>query len=69
MSCADCQARVSMARNAWLNLKMAQALGHVVKGAAEMVGLKPKTGAAELQEMAEAKPLGKRKTKNPGVAG
>lgn len=47
--CTDCAARAKMMRDDLLNARMAQALGHAVKGVAEMAGLKEKTGAAELE--------------------
>lgn len=50
--CADCEARRKMARDALLRAKLGEALGHVVKGAAEIVGVKEKTGAAEYAEKA-----------------
>ena len=40
---------------------LGEALGHVVKGAAEMVGLKEKTGSAELAE--EQAPRAERRVK------
>lgn len=46
--CKDCAARARMAREALLNAKIGEALGHVAKGAAEMIGVKEKTGEAEL---------------------
>lgn len=46
--CADCEARRKLARDAWVKGKIGEAAGHVAKGAAEMVGLKPKTGGQEL---------------------
>lgn len=55
-ACPDCAARRRMARDALFNAKVAEALGHVVTGAAEAVGLKDKTGAAELSDKAD-KPI------------
>lgn len=55
-ACPDCAARRRMARDALFNAKVSEALGHVVTGAAEAVGLKEKTGEAELAEKAD-KPL------------
>lgn len=46
--CADCEARRKMARDALMSAKLGEALGHVAKGAAEIVGVKEKTGADEL---------------------
>jgi len=53
MACPDCAARRRMARDALFNASVAEALGHVVTGAAEAVGLKEKTGVAD--EAAKAK--------------
>lgn len=47
-TCPDCAARRQLARDALLNAKIKEALGHVITGVAEATGLKPKTGAAEL---------------------
>lgn len=45
--CTDCEARRKLARYAWVKGKIGEAAGHVAKGAAEMVGLKPKTGGVD----------------------
>lgn len=45
--CADCEARRKMARDALLSAKLGEAAGQIVKGAAEIVGLKEKTGVVE----------------------
>lgn len=50
--CADCEARRKMAREALLSAKLGEALVHVAKGAAEIVGIKEKTGAKEYAEKA-----------------
>lgn len=50
MNCKDCEARAELAREAWLKKNFAEAAGHVIKGAAEVFGLKEKTGEAELIE-------------------
>lgn len=47
--CKDCAARAKMARDALFQAKIGEALGHVAKGAAELVGIKEKAGDAELQ--------------------
>ena len=47
--CKDCSARAKMAREALFQAKIGEALGHVAKGAAELVGIKEKTGEAELK--------------------
>lgn len=58
--CADCEARRKMARDALMNAKLGEALGHVVAGAAEMIGIKEKTGAAERAEPGQAETEPKR---------
>lgn len=60
--CPDCKARQQLARDALYQAKVGEALGHVVKGAAEMVGLKDKTGSAELAE--QRAPRTERRAKN-----
>lgn len=47
--CKDCAARAKMARDALFQAKIGEALGHLAKGAAELVGIKEKTGEAELK--------------------
>lgn len=47
--CPDCRARQQLARDALFRAKVGEALGHIAKGAAEMAGLKEKTGASELE--------------------
>lgn len=54
--CKDCAARAKMARDALFQAKIGEALGHVAKGAAELVGIKEKTGEAELQSKRKVKP-------------
>lgn len=46
--CTDCEARRKLVRDAWVNGKIGEAAGHMAKGAAEMAGLKPKTGGREI---------------------
>lgn len=46
--CIDCKARLKMARDALIAGKIGGTIVHVAKGAAEMAGIKDKTGAAEL---------------------
>ena len=55
--CADCQARRKMAREAFAKAEFAKATGQVLKGAAEVLGLKDKTGAQEARN------------RNVGIAG
>lgn len=47
--CKDCAARARMARDALFSAKISEALGHIAKGAAELAGIKEKTGEAELK--------------------
>lgn len=55
--CKECAARARMAREALFSAKIGEALGHVAKGAAEIIGVKEKTGEAELKRREpEAKP-------------
>lgn len=61
--CPDCEARQRLARDALYRAKVGEALGHVVKGAAELVGLKEKTGSAELNQQ-PAKYLERRQKKS-----
>lgn len=51
--CKDCAERRKLARDAFLKAKFKEAAGHVVKGAAELVGAKPKTGASEARKSAK----------------
>jgi len=48
--CPDCEARRKLARDALYRAKVGEAVGHAVTGVAEMLGLKAKSGKAELQE-------------------
>lgn len=63
--CPECEARRKLIRDAWTNDFIARAAGHVLKGAAEIVGLKEKTGVAEVKK----EPRPKQTPKNPGAAG
>lgn len=45
--CKDCVARARMAREALFSAKIGEALGHAAKGAAEIIGVKEKTGVSE----------------------
>ena len=60
-ACKDCKAREQMWREALLNLRIGEALGHTVKGVAEAVGLKRKTGAEELVKSTAKKARGVKK--------
>lgn len=51
--CTDCEARRKLARDAWVTGKIGEAAGHLAKGAAEMAGLKPKTGGQEFARKPE----------------
>ena len=53
--CKDCAARARMARDALFSAKVGEAVGHLAKGVVELVGIKEKTGEAELA-VKQAKP-------------
>ncbi len=57
--CPDCEARRKLARDAFLKARVGEAAAQVAKGMAEAVGLKEKTGSADLKE--------KQAFKKPGV--
>lgn len=61
--CPDCKARREMARKALMKSAFGEAAKQVIKGTAEMLGLKEKTGAAEMGEKAQEKPLAPSKPK------
>lgn len=48
--CKDCEARRTLAREAWAKHNFAEALKQVAKGAAEAIGAKEHTGEEELIE-------------------
>lgn len=58
-TCKDCAARRQMARDALYRAAVGEAAAHVIKGAAEFIGVKEKTGSAEMQS----------KRKTSGTAG
>ena len=47
MSCKECEERRRLARDALLRSAVGEAAVHVVKGAAELVGIKKKTATAD----------------------
>ena len=47
--CKDCAARLKMARDALFSANIGEAASHIAKGAAEVLGVKEKTGVVELQ--------------------
>lgn len=53
--CKECEARRKLARDALFNKQVGNVIKHVVKGAAEAVGLKEKTAIAETKEAAKPK--------------
>ena len=61
--CPECKARREMARSALMRSAFGEAASQVIKGAAEMLSLKEKTGAAEMEEKAQSKPLALSKPK------
>lgn len=73
MSCKDCEARRKMAREALLSAHIGKAAKHIATGAAELAGLKEKTGAKELlasKPKTKPRKTKPRKTKpNSGPAG
>ncbi len=54
MSCKECAERRRLARDALLRSAVGEAAVHVAKGAAEVVGINPKTAKAD-RKKAEAK--------------
>lgn len=54
--CAECEARRKMARDALLSAKLGESVKQVAIGAAEILGIKEKTGAEELAAKSNAKP-------------
>lgn len=52
--CPDCEARRKLVRDAWTNKRLGKAASHLVKGAAEVAGLKKKTGTKEVQSKKQA---------------
>lgn len=64
--CIDCKARLKMARDALIAGKIGGTIVHVAKGAAEMAGIKEKTGAAEL---GWKEPKRKSAKQDPGKSG
>lgn len=61
MRCKECEERRRLAREALLRSAVGEAVVHVVKGAAEMAGIKKRTATADRKKAAA-----KRK---PGAAG
>lgn len=45
--CPDCEARRKAIRDAWVNKKIKESVQEVAKAAAELAGLKKKTGVAD----------------------
>ena len=52
MACKECRERREKLIDAALEGRLATAAGHLIKGAAEMVGLKPKTATTEYEPLA-----------------
>lgn len=50
--CKECAARRKLLMEAAFEGRLAAAVGHAVKGAAEMAGVKPKTAVAETEATA-----------------
>lgn len=55
MSCKECSERRKLAREALFRAAVGEATTHVLKGAAELVGLKEKTATAESKAKAKRK--------------
>lgn len=55
MACKECEARRKLARDALFNAELLKSAGHVAKGAVEALGIKKKTGVAELKSAKRAK--------------
>lgn len=60
--CVDCAARMKLARDAVMKMKIKEAAGHIVTGALEIVGAKDKTGLSDLNNQKE-KAIEKPKTR------
>lgn len=73
--CLGCKARRDLVRQAFLRSAYGQTAAHALKGAAEALGLKEKTGEQEVKAQTESvDPIDppepeKRKTKTSGVSG
>lgn len=48
--CPDCQARRDLSRKLLIEHRIAEAAGNVLKGAAEVFGLRQKTGVVDLEK-------------------
>ena len=58
MSCKECEERRRLAREALLRSAVGEAAVHVVKGAAEMAGIKKKTATADRKKAAAKRTAG-----------
>lgn len=54
MTCEDCAARTRLLQDALFRAAVGEAMAHAAKGAAELVGLKEKTGLKEEREKQDA---------------
>lgn len=61
--CPECKARREMARAALMRSAFGETAAQVIKGTAEMLGLKEKTGVAEMEAKDQPKPLALSKPK------
>jgi len=57
--CPDCEARRTAIRKAWIDKKIAEAVKEVAKGAAELTGLKKKTGSVDAKRRTRKSPAKK----------
>lgn len=58
MSCKECEERRRLAREALLRSAVGEAAVHVIKGAAELVGIKKKTATADRKKAAAKRKSG-----------
>ena len=57
--CPDCAARRKAIRDAWVEKKIKESVKEVAKGAAELAGLKKKTGSADAKRRTRKSPAKK----------
>lgn len=64
--CGECEARREVLRKLWVDRSILAAVANLAKGAAEAIGIKPKTGVADLTKLNRAKSAD---NKDTGAAG
>lgn len=57
--CPDCEARRAAIREAWIKKRLGEMAKEVAKGAAEVVGIKKKTGRADAKKRTRKSPATK----------